>query len=320
MRTCIKILYSILIFCALTLGFSDFNGKVNAQSPVAQPQQAEKKGLEVDPAFQEVTISPQEREKNIIITLTNHQSESINLELFPVTFNPRDSSGLAQFEVDESGSYSYSLSSYIVLPYRDITLQPGEHKDVQLIIQNRQDMPSGGTYVALIARQKKIETSDTATILPSISSMIFIHKTGGEIYNLRLKDISFPNSPFHMTYPKHLKLTFQNEGNIHLIPRGRVEIRDVLGRLVAKGVINTASAYVFPSSQRSVDVQLDTISTQLPISLNTITVQGTDSLHKTTFILSDTFLYIHPLVVAGISLISILFMYYLWICKRRNIS
>ncbi len=314
----------------LLFGFILFNvvqpHGIFAQTPTLKPTStptptsAPKKGIEMDPAFQEVVISKAEREKPLAITLINHESESIAFDLFPVTFNPKETTSLAQVKLDEADSYSYSLSSYILLPFRDIELQPGEKKEIPLLIQNRQDMPSGGTYVALIARQKRERTSDTTTVLPSISSVIFIHKTGGEIYNLRLKNVSFPNSLIHMRYPGSIKLEFQNEGNIHLIPRGRIEVKDILGRLVAKGVINTASAYVFPSSQRTIAIQLESIAANPPISLNTITVEGTDSLKKTTFVQSDTFLYIHPVLVVILVIIGLLITYSLISWRKRNIS
>lgn len=44
-------------------------------------------------------------------------------------------------------------------------------------------------------------------------------------------------------------------------------------------------------------VKLDTIAWSFPISFNTLTVRGNDSLKKTTFLYRNTFFYVNPLLL-----------------------
>jgi hypothetical protein len=154
----------------------------------------------------------------------------------------------------------------------------------------------------IIAREKlsKKPTSKT-TILPAVSSLILLKKTGGEQYNLSIREVDWPHNLVEFFYPKKIHVTFQNEGNVHLVPYGRIEIRDMFNRLISKAIINPSSLYIFPSSRRRISLETEPISISLPLSFNTLTIRGQDSLKKTNFAYQETYLYVNPF--AGILLI-----------------
>ena len=273
----------------------------------------QKSGIELYPAALDITIDAAKPEETASIFIINNNQEPIELELNSIDFRQKDLSGIVQFLGVQSETYSYSLASYIQLPFTDIKLDPGEKKEVPIMIINRQDLSPGGHYAGIIVRQKPIKAQRKTVILPSVASLLFLRKTGGEQFNLSIRDVDWPKDIVQFSYPGKLTLTFQNEGNVHLIPRGRIEIRDIFGRLISKGIINVSSVYVFPSSRRHIPIEINKLRPSLPFSINTVTIKGNDSLKKTNFLFQESYVYINPVFVFT-SLLSAILIIFL----RRN--
>ncbi len=255
--------------------------------------------IALTPAYQEVDISEKESQKKISFTLFNNTSHSSQFELSPVNFAPNDPNGGIKFFEAKQSSYLFSLASYLQFESTNFILEAHEKKEIPIIIENRQDLSPGGHYAALIVKQ--IPGEGETKISPAISALIFLKKVGGERYNLSLKDISYPSSLFTFSYPKDIRATFQNEGNIHLVPYGRSEVRDMFGRLLYAGVLNENSFFVLPDSRRYIFLTQRQVSVSFPISFNTLTFSGTDSLKKVKYSYKNTFIYISP-VFASVAL------------------
>jgi hypothetical protein len=263
---------------------------------------AEKKGsLEISPAFSEVVLDKPDQERKLEITFLNHSDKPLELEMFPIDFKQSGDMGEISFLNQTSGSYSYSLSSFLSLESNQLELKGGEKRVFKVTIRNREDISPGGHYAAVIGKVIDSEKNpSSAEIAPSLASLIFLRKTGGERFNLSLVDVDFPKEIIKFDYPKTLNLLFQNEGNIHLVPYGRVEIHDIFGRLLYQGVVNSGSAIVFPETKRYIRGDLLLIHKSFPISLNTFKVQGQDSLKKISYTFQETYLYINPVILLGI--------------------
>lgn len=257
---------------------------------------APKGSITIEPSILDVTLPEASSQADLSFTLTNNTDKPVSLEFFPIDFKQQDEFGrIALLSKDAAGSYSYSLSSFLSFDTNSIDLVPGEKKTIIATATNRSDLSPGGHYAAVVARL--IQTGDATTVSPAVSSLILLRKTGGERFNISLKDVQWPKNAVTFSYERSIRLLFQNEGNVHLVPYGRVEVKDIFGRLLYKGVINSPSAKVFPESRRYVSVELKKIAQSWPLSFNTFSVRGNDSLKKTTFLYDTSFLYIHPLLV-----------------------
>jgi hypothetical protein len=267
---------------------------------------AQNGSLEVSPAFSEIVLENPNEEKKLEISFTNHSDRTTNLEIFPIDFKQTGLFGDLNF-VQQPGSYSYSLSSFLSLESNFLELKGGEERIFNVSIKNREDISPGGHYAAVVAKVVDIkEDPASAAIAPSISSLILLRKSGGERFSLSLVSVDYPSQTIALAYPKVLTLLFQNEGNIHLIPYGRVEIKDMFNRLLHEGTINSASHIILPESKRYIKADLIKLRKSFPISINTITVHGQDSLKKANYTFRETYLYIHPAVIVVFLLIPIL--------------
>ncbi len=272
---------------------------------VAPPAYAQKKGLEVYPSFIDVELINPGEEKKLEIYFVNHNSESLNLELVPIDFKQKDEYGGISLIGQEAGTFSYSLSSFLSFESNSLVLAPGEKRKFLVSVKNREDLSPGGHYAAVVAKLVSTgDESESATaIKPSVSSLILLRKVGGERFNLSLSNIDWPKTLFVFSYQSSLVLTFKNEGNVHLTPYGRLDIKDIFGRLIYKAVVNEGSLRVLPETTRRIPVFLTKTALGLPFSVNSISVQGEDSLKKTRYLYKGSFIYVDPAILVLVAVL-----------------
>jgi hypothetical protein len=185
---------------------------------------------------------------------------SANFTLSVVDFGGLDESGgVAFLGPEKSLENKYSLASWVNLEKDSIELSSGESQKVKISIKDKESLSPGGHYAAIMAKMNTSQESQDGSISqvaldPSFSSLLFVRKVGGEIYNLTLNAIDFKKELFH--FAPTAKLRFQNTGNVHVVPRGLVKIMDPLGRVVMSGVINEESGLVLPETFRIIPITL----------------------------------------------------------------
>ncbi len=276
----------------------------------------EKKGIEVFPAYTEVTLEGKDDEEKIEFTYINHTENPIILEFQPLDFRS-DPNGIINFFEHQEG-YQYSLSSFLSLESSSISLNPKEERKLIVSVKNREDISPGGHYAAIMAKILDNDPEKASNIVPSLNALILLRKSGGEIFKASLTDSNYPTSFITFSYPFSLQIGFRNEGNIHIIPYGTVQIKDIFGRNLYQGVINGSSNIVMPESRRQVPVELHAVDFSLPISLNTLKVEGKDSLNKITYSKTYRFLYINPF--SSILILLPIGLGLLFLRKRRKAS
>lgn len=271
------------------------------------------RGITVKPAFLDITIDPKSPEKTFSVTFINNTSHDVSLQIFPVDFKQQDSQGSLGFLNQQAGSYSYSLSSFLTFDTSNLEIAKQGEETLHVTVTNRPDLSPGGHYAAIVGRLKP-GIGDTE-VAPAVTSLILLRKTGGERYNLYLKEVNFSKSIFQFSYPRAIELLFENEGNVHLTPYGRIDIKDMFGRELYKGILNSSSAKVFPESLRYISVDMEKLGISFPISFNTIEIKGEDSLNKTNFIYNGSYIYLNPELLLGI----VVFIGFLiWIRKKKG--
>jgi len=297
-----------LLIISLSLAFL-----FSAQSVAAQT--ATKGVLTVSPAYVEVTLEKPGEEQEVTISYTNNSDQTITLELFPLDFAQTDANGTIGLLLPEAGSYAYGLASYLSLQADRITLDPRDMKSFQVTVTNRPNLSPGGHYGAVVARVVSSDpTRSGAQVAPSVSTLIFLRKTGGERFNLSLRKVNWGGTVM-FSYPRTAVLEFQNEGNIHLFPFGTLKVKDIFGRTTYTGVLNTSSFRVMPESRRYIPVRLRKVAFSLPLTINTLTITGTDSLKKTPFQFQTTVLYLNPWFLGLIALMVALVIFF---SRRRK--
>lgn len=248
------ILGLVLLFQAFII----FNHSAQINAAVSSAS----KGITISPFLQEATLVEADSLKELKVTLTNNTDTPQTLRLSVVDFGTLNDSGGVVFAGSNAGGLikKYGLATWMRLSQESVSIEQGKSQDIKLTIENTSSMQPGGHYAAVVATAEGPNTlKDTQVgINQSLSSLVLVTKQGGEKYDLNLKNVVLPSS--HWSLPKTINLNFYNPGNVHVVPRGTVEMVAPNGKVISRGVINEASSFVLPETSRKIQVGMNRIN------------------------------------------------------------
>jgi hypothetical protein len=229
-------------FCFLTLG------------AFAQNQQ---KGVSVMPSIAHIDLAYDTPEYNL--TYSNNTNSSVTLNLSVKDFTQlEDSYKISFLTTNQAQNYKYSLSSWISFENKFLELAPKETKTVKIFIDKNR-ITKGGHYASILAEVNQPGNSKNVNLREVLSSLLFVRaSTGKEIEEGKIS--SFEPQRDNIEYPDTFLLRFQNNGNVHVIPYGLLQIYDPFGNLIGKGILNENSLDALPESIRSYNITITTAS------------------------------------------------------------
>lgn len=266
---------------------------VSAQSP---------QKVTITPFLQTVTLPAEQATGSFTVTLTNNANATQDFTLSAVDFGSLDETGGLLYAGSDAGTLAkkYELANWLKLSSNAVSIEPGKSAEVSVTIVNDVDLTPGGHYAAIIAEvdAEKITSDNTIQIKQKISSLVFATKTGGEVYKLALNKFTHDGS--YLKLPERVVLDFQNKGNVHLVPRGTVSVKNASGEVLLKGVINEASSYVLPDQSRQVTAELSKVDSRyvLPGKYRVEVMYRYDG-YETAGFASESFFFISWAVVAA---------------------
>lgn len=227
-------------------------------------------GLSLSPPLQEVTLGPGLLQANIDVTLKNTTGIPVNASYKLIDLKALGTYGGST--LDQAGlPDKYNLANWMTLSAGDTQTISGEETvTIKIAIDNRSDLAPGGHYGALVITTRSGDsTKSSVSLNQQIVSFIFVKKLGGEKYGLDLESLT-PNSL--SSIPDTVALHFKNTGNVHVMPRGYIEVINPSGTLVSKGIINPESTFVIPETSRKFVTTMQSVSNDRPGGRYTVTV------------------------------------------------
>jgi len=149
-------------------------------------------------------------------------------------FKAQGEDGQAEFFEEGTMDENFSLSSWIDLPGKQVVLEKGQWAEVALTIEVPGTAEPGGHYGAIFF-------SDLPSWLPKDGSSgvsvgarmaaLILAKVEGEIDEQgRIEDFYVnEKKSLYSHLPISFSVRFSNQGNVHLKPRGEIEISNMLG-------------------------------------------------------------------------------------------
>ena len=210
-------------------------------------------GFVVSPAFEQLAIKSSEPQAAYTLQLTNRNSLDQTFVLSVVDFGALDESGGVAFLGAPTSEleHKYGLASWMSLEKNTVFVGAGKTASVVVSIENRQSLATGGHYGAVLATAVSdpgASTGDRVGVKQVLSSLVLVTKEGGALADLRLASQE-SNGQF-WRLPTTVEQRFQNAGNVHVVPRGTVEVKDPTGRVVERAAINEGSKVILPESFR----------------------------------------------------------------------
>jgi hypothetical protein len=209
-------------------------------------------GLTVSPPLKEITLGPGLIETATDVTIQNNTSQSVRAHLQLVDLKSLGIYGGTT--LDKAGlTDKYDLANWMTLPGGDtVVITSGQTMKVKVNITNRSDLSPGGHYGAVVITSSSADSGvkSDVNISQQLVSLMFIKKLGGEVYGLQLEPFSY--SYKGSAIPDQVTTSFKSTGNVHVVPRGFIDITDPVGKVVAKGILNPDSNIILPGSTRQI--------------------------------------------------------------------
>lgn len=231
----------IFTFCFLSFIFylSSFIF-VQAQD---QPRQS---ALGVSPAIFELVLDPSE-EKTTKVTV-------LNIINFPLPVKASVKSFLVEEEIPAEAKEIFDASSWIKVDPADFILQPRENKEINITISPPKKAEPGGHYATIYFQPLvpvEVLSPQTAYVVARVGVLAFLIVKGEIIEKASIGNLQ--TADFQQFGPLEFKISFKNEGNIHLLASGSLGIWDWWGKEVAK--LDFKPTMVLPkTSQELTDV------------------------------------------------------------------
>ena len=219
-----------------------------------------KTGIQVSSPIYNFGINPGESAQEIIkIRNVSDSTKTFYPEV--ADFKAAGETGTPSFiKSDEAASYTYSLASWITISKEPITLKANESAALNFTINVPKDAEPGGRYAGILfGTTPPTATGTGVAISNKVGSLVLVRVSGKANEIATLKEFS-TNKNFFEKPPVDFLVRVQNSGNVHLVPKGNIEIKNMFGRSVASLPLNAKNGNVLPDSVRRFDKTSDGLS------------------------------------------------------------
>lgn len=209
--------------------------------------------ISVSPSIARIDLHEDPAE--ISLTYDNTTDKTVELTFSASDFTELEHGYKPSFlEGKDAKNYKYALSEWIEFDKKSLVISPHTNEKVKIFV-NKDRLRPGGHYAAIQAQVINKESSGNVEVQGVLSSLLFVRTaTGREREEGKIERFS-PERNL-IDFPQQFILRFHNTGDTDVIPYGLVEIQDIFGRIVAKGIINEGSLIALPESIRRFDIPL----------------------------------------------------------------
>ena len=255
-------------------------------------------GFVVSPIYENVSIGEHQPTAHYVVSLTNTTDKDQAFKLSTIDFGSLNESGGVAFLGTSSSSFAkkYGLSKWMKLDDNTVDVAAGKSVSLGVSIVNSDSLTSGGHYGAILATALTVPTDKAAQprvgVFEVLSSLILLIKQGNTQITMDL--VSQEQNGGWWKMPSVVTDRFKATGNVHVVPRGLVEVKDPLGRLVSRGSMNVNSNIILPGNARKYDTPLMKLAAvRWPGVYSVISTYRVDG-STTTTTFSTVFWYLGP--------------------------
>lgn len=205
----------------------------------------------ISPTKIELNADPGDRATREI-SLTNRTGEPVTFQFTTEDFEGSTDPSQATVFKGEDGS-PWGAAEWIEPEVSSIVLDQGETLTLNATIRVPPNAEPGGHYAALFASRTidKVEDGAAIQVTERVGTLFLITVSGNIIHDGTLDEPEIKG--FSEYGPVNIGLVFNNMGNVHAKPTGKVVIRNLFGQVVAQ--IPVEEWVVLPESSRRTLVQ-----------------------------------------------------------------
>lgn len=190
------------------------------------------------------------------VTVTNDSDVPTTLYAYIRDFKSEGEDGQARLiqPGSESGPY---LSSWIRINGQGVNFAAHEARNFDFKVVVPANAGPGGYYGALVfgsqapnVRVDSAEKGAAIGVAQQAAVLVLIQIAGQVNENATIRDFSTDKSLYNTPFTASLLTRIENNGNVHIKPRGVVQVYNMLGKEVTSIHINDKSANILPKTIR----------------------------------------------------------------------
>lgn len=201
---------------------------------------------------------PSGGEKRFSIFLANPQeTDDVQVKIYPEDFLLKQDGSL---EFLKAGSSRWSCAGWIRLEHSEVFLKPGEEKRIYGIIKVPQEV-SGGRYTLIMVEVASPPAKEKINLRTSVRYSILVNVLVNPAQLIRkvqivnMEVLPQDKGPGTLEERKIKGLEFvvsvENTGNVHVVAKGEVMVRNRLGKVEAFAPLLAGGGYIFPEGIRN---------------------------------------------------------------------
>lgn len=197
----------------------------------------------IHPAIFELAADPGSRISGMI-TVLNDEADAQTFYLSAQKFVPMRERGEQQYLPIEDQS---GLPSWIHFAQKVLTLKPNEQRDVFFDINIPTKATVGGHYATIFFSTQPLDQKVGGSVASRTGSLLLLTVKGETRTSGRVTSFTSSQSSAGVSFQTQL----QNDGNVHLTPKGRIVITNIFGQTIASLSINPDGSRILPDSVRA---------------------------------------------------------------------
>ncbi len=182
----------------------------------------------LSPAKVELSIAPGETVAKTL-TISNRHAKTLDFAVSVEDISGSDNPEEAVVIGGEgNGDGIYSLRDFLKPEVSFFRLGPNEEITFAVGISIPEDAPPGGRYGSVLISSASQESGGSGAVAISRLAALFFVRVGGEAREEgKLEDFRLREDAAN---PLRFEIFYKNTGNVHLIPYGRIDIKNMFGR------------------------------------------------------------------------------------------
>ncbi len=213
-----------IILASFFIAAIAFFVKVNAQIAT--------RVITITPPGKELSLSPGERTEGVL-RVTNDSDEVLTFELMVRDYIVDDNKGTPKVLAPNTLSNKYSAANWIAVYPSSFTIAPHQRQELNYYVQVPADATPGGHYAATMYQPYEvIGVQGTGTgVSTHLGTLFYINVKGDIKENAHVAQ--FKGEGFSENGPVAITTEIQNNGDLHIKPRGTITVKNMIGQVVA---------------------------------------------------------------------------------------
>jgi len=259
----------------------------------------------ISPLRHTVVVDPG-KQAEIILEIENTENSVLEVVSDIDAFLVDSNSGKAVWGQDEGAL------SWVESQKKELYILPGEKKELSFEVTVPEEAEPGSHYLGLFAKKK---IGETEQISQRIGSLLFLY-VSGEVQESLVKKHWEYSTHFFKKPQLESQFLFTNSGSIHLVPKGKLEIKRG-DRVLKSFSLNEKDIKILPHMDWKKEFVFSDFSWK-DFGFFTLSLDFVYGLNEYEFHAEKEFFYISPTLISLVLLILFVFIIMVFIKRKHN--